>query len=97
MVQVELFRIDQASPFCFYSYQKLDGGRPVNKATHKFPVSMWYPFTSSSCFYKFPMPLGLYCAEEVQRSMKTLNGKCQNKRTEEEKPQGSTEKSLETE
>ena len=43
------------------------------------------------------MPQGLYCAEEVQRPMKPLNGKCQNKRTEEEKTQGSTEKPLETE
>ena len=43
------------------------------------------------------MPQGLYCAEEVQRWMKKLNGKCQNKRMEEEKTQESTEKSLETE
>ena len=48
-------------------------------------------------FHNFPMPQGLYCAEEVQRWMKKLNGKCQNKRMEEEKTQESTEKSLKTE
>ena len=42
-------------------------------------------------FYRFPVVQGLYCAEEVQRwkaIVKKLNNKCRNKRTEEEKTQG---------